>query len=91
MSLEDPDHREFASADPRGFLARYPGGAVFDEIQRAPAILSYLQTLIDADRKPGRFILTGSQQFLLMRGVSQSLAGRVAVVTLPPFSLAERS
>jgi uncharacterized protein len=89
VSLEDPDHREFAAADPRGFLARYPHGAVLDEIQRVPSILSYLQTLIDKNRKPGRFILTGSQQFLLMRGVSQSLAGRVAVVMLPPFSLAE--
>jgi hypothetical protein len=89
VSLEDPDHREFAATDPRGFLARYPRGAVIDEVQRVPPILSYLQARIDEDRVPGRFILTGSQQFLLMRGVSQSLAGRVAVVTLPPFSLAE--
>jgi hypothetical protein len=89
VSLEDPDTREFVATDPRGFLARYPDGAVLDEVQRVPSILSYLQTAIDVNRKPGRFILTGSQQFLLMRGVSQSLAGRVAVVTLPPFSLAE--
>lgn len=89
VSLEDPDHRDFAATDPRGFLARFPAGAVLDEVQRVPSILSYLQGVIDEDRKPGRFILTDSQQFLLMRGVSQSLAGRVAVVTLPPFSLAE--
>ena len=89
VSLEDPDHREFAATDPRGFLARFPTGAVLDEVQRVPSILSYLQGVIDEDRKPGRFILTGSQQFLLMQSVSQSLAGRVAVVTLPPFSLAE--
>lgn len=89
VSLEDPDQREFAAVDPRGFLARYPRGAVLDEVQRVPSILSYLQALIDADRTPGRFILTGSQQFLLMRHVSQSLAGRVAIATLPPFSLAE--
>ena len=62
---------------------------MLDQVQRVPSILSCLQGVIDEDWKPGRFILTGSQQFLLMRGVSQSLAGRVAVVTLPPFSLAE--
>jgi hypothetical protein len=89
VSLEDPDHREFAATDPRGFLARFRAGAVLDEVQRVPSLLSYLQGIIDDNRKPGRFILTGSQQFLLMRGVSQSLAGRVAIVTLPPFSLAE--
>jgi predicted AAA+ superfamily ATPase len=89
VSLEDPDEREFAATDPRGFLARFPAGAVLDEVQRVPTILSYLQRVIDDSRTPGRFVLTGSQQFLLMRGVSQSLAGRVAVVTLPPFSLAE--
>ena len=89
VSLEDPDEREFAAIDPRGLLARYRDGAVFDEVQRVPTLLSYLQATIDDDRRPGRFILTGSQQFLLMRGVSQSLAGRVAVVTLPPFSVAE--
>jgi len=89
VSLEDPDEREFATGDPRGFLARFPAGALLDEVQRVPTILSYLQRAIDDNRTPGRFVLTGSQQFLLMRGVSQSLAGRVAVVTLPPFSLAE--
>ncbi|MCX6539824.1 MAG: ATP-binding protein [Acidobacteria bacterium] len=89
VSLEDPDQREFAAADPRGFLARFPAGAVLDEVQRAPKLFSYLQGIIDEDRKPGRFILTGSQQFLLLRSVTQTLAGRVAIVTLPPFSLAE--
>ena len=73
----------------RGFLARFAAGAELTEVQRVPTIFSYLQRVIDDCRTPGRFVLTGSQQFLLMRGVSQSLAGRVAVVTLPPFSLAE--
>ncbi|MCX6543801.1 MAG: ATP-binding protein [Acidobacteria bacterium] len=89
VSLEDPDEREFARTDPRGFLARFPAGAVLDEVQRAPTLFSYLQGIIDENRRPGRFILTGSQQFLLMRSVSQTLAGRIAIVTLPPFSLAE--
>jgi len=89
VSLEDPDEREFAATDPRGFLARFESGAVLDEVQRVPSILSYLQGVIDQHRKPGQFILTGSQQFLLMRDIGQSLAGRVAVVALPPFSLAE--
>ena len=82
VSLEDPDQRESAATDPRGFLARFPEGAVLDEVQRVPSILSYLQGIIDAHRTPGRFILTGSQQFLLMRNVSQSLAGRLIPVEM---------
>ena len=89
VSLEDPDVRRFALEDPRGFLGQYPDGAILDEFQRAPELPSYLQTLIDADPTPGRFILTGSQQFELMRNVSQSLAGRTALLRLLPFSLAE--
>jgi predicted AAA+ superfamily ATPase len=88
-SLEDLDLREFAAGDPRGFLAQYPGGAVFDEAQRAPGLFSYLQTEVDRDRRAGRFVLTGSQQFGLLAGISQSLAGRVGLVHLLPFSLAE--
>lgn len=88
-SLEDPDTRRFALEDPRGFLAGCPDGAVIDEIQRAPDLVSYLQGIIDADPAPGRFILTGSQQFELMNRVSQSLAGRTAVLRLLPFTLAE--
>jgi len=83
--------RELATQDPRRFLSRYPDGAVLDEIQRAPEIFSYLQTLVDADKRPGRFILTGSQQFGLMARITQTLAGRIALVPLLPFSLGELS
>lgn len=89
VTLEDPDMRRFAAEDPRGFLATYQHGAIFDEIQRAPELASYLQGMVDADPQPGRFILTGSHQFELMTQVSQSLAGRTAVLRLLPFTLAE--
>ena len=89
VSLEDPDVRRYASQDPRGFLAEHGRGAVIDEIQRAPELPSYLQAVVDADPAPGRFILTGSQQFELMTQVSQSLAGRTAILRLLPFTLAE--
>lgn len=89
VTLEDPDARRFAEEDPRGFLKGLAGGAIIDEIQRAPQIPSYLQAMVDADPAPGRFVLTGSQQFELMSQVSQSLAGRTAVLRLLPFSLPE--
>lgn len=89
VNLEDPDQRSLASEDPRAFLRSLAGGAILDEIQRAPELPSYLQGMVDADPQPGRFILTGSQQFELMSRVSQSLAGRTAVLRLLPFSLAE--
>jgi uncharacterized protein len=89
VSLEDPDVRRFAKEDPRGFLSQYPAGAIFDEVQRAPDLPAYLQTLVDADPTPGRFVLTGSQQFELMQGVTQSLAGRNGLLRLLPFSLSE--
>lgn len=89
LTLEDPDTRRFALDDPRGFLTSLRGGAVLDEIQRAPELVSYLQGLVDEDPTPGRFVLTGSQQFELMRGVSQSLAGRTALLRLLPFTAAE--
>jgi predicted AAA+ superfamily ATPase len=89
LSLEDPDVLAFLSADPRGFLANFPGGAVIDEAQRFPELFSYLQAVVDREKKPGFFILTGSQQFGLLSGISQSLAGRVGLVQLLPFSLAE--
>jgi hypothetical protein len=89
VSLEDPDTRRFAIDDPRGFLAGLRGGAILDEIQRAPELTSYLQGMVDEDPRPGRFVLTGSQQFELMRGVSQSLAGRTAILRLLPFTAAE--
>jgi uncharacterized protein len=89
VTLEDPDTRRYAADDPRGFLAQYKQGAILDEIQRAPEIASYLQGMVDANPQPGRFILTGSHQFELMSQVSQSLAGRTAVLRLLPFTLAE--
>ena len=73
VSLEDPDVRQFAQNDPRGFLANYPDGVILDEIQRAPLLPSYLQTLVDQDPQAARYVLTGSQQFELMTQVSQSL------------------
>jgi len=88
-SLEDPDIRDFAVADPRGFLAQYPEGAVLDEAQNCPDLFSYLQTRVDHDARPGQFVLTGSQQFGLVSGISQTLAGRVGLVHLLPFSLGE--
>ena len=89
VSLEDPTERAFAAEDPRGFLARFYQGAIFDEAQRWPDLFSYLQGMVDEDRRPGRFVLTGSQQFGLLAGVTQSLAGRVAMCRLLPFSAAE--
>ena len=89
VTLEDPDSRRFATEDPRGFLMQFAQGAILDEIQRAPELTSYLQGMVDADPKPGRFVLTGSHQFELMSQVSQSLAGRTAVLRLLPFTLAE--
>jgi predicted AAA+ superfamily ATPase len=89
LSLEEPDTRQMALDDPRAFLDRLPEGAVLDEVQRAPELLSYLQTNVDTDGRMGRFLLTGSQQFGLMSGISQSLAGRTAFVELMPFSVQE--
>lgn len=89
FSLEDPDVRAFALDDPRGFLRQCENGAILDEIQRAPSLFSYLQSTVDADRRLGRFILTGSSQLALVESVTQSLAGRSALLTLLPFSLAE--
>ena len=86
VSLEAPDVRAFASEDPRAFLSQYPDGAIIDEVQRVPELLSYLQGIIDADPKPGRWILTGSQNLYLAESVSQSLAGRTAVHHLLPLA-----
>lgn len=88
-NLEAPDIREFALDDPRGFLARYPGGAILDEVQRAPELLSYLQVIADEQRRNGLFVLTGSEQFRLSDAISQSLAGRTVLLRLLPLSVAE--
>lgn len=88
-NLEAPDIRDSAIEDPRAFLAQYPKGAIIDEIQRAPELTSYLQPLIDEEPVPGRWILTGSQNFSLLESVSQSLAGRTAVLHLLPLAYPE--
>lgn len=88
-SLEDPDVRRLALEDPRGFLAQYPGGALLDEVQRAPELLSYLQGIVDREPRPGSFVLTGSQQLDVLAGVSQTLAGRAGLLSLLPFALGE--
>lgn len=88
-SLESLDHRAFACEDPRGFLRGLPEGAILDEIQRAPELVSYLQEEVDRDPRPGRFILTGSENLSIRSAVAQSLAGRSAMLTLLPLSLEE--
>ena len=88
-SLENPDVRAAAEADPRGFLGQMEDGGILDEIQRLPALLSYLQEIVDKSKRSGRFVLTGSHQPRLHEAISQSLAGRTAMLTLWPFSLSE--
>lgn len=91
LSFENPDvHRSF-DEDPKSFLLRYDSQVIFDEAQRVPNLFSYLQGVVDESGAAGRFILTGSQNFLLMDAVSQSLAGRVALLTLLPLSYEELS
>ena len=89
VSLESPDVRLAADTDPRGFLSGFPEGGILDEIQRVPALLSYLQEVVDKATQAGQFILTGSHQPELHQSVSQSLAGRTALLTLLPFSFHE--
>lgn len=88
-NLEIPDIRQYALDDPRGFLNRYQTGVILDEIQRAPHLLSYIQGIVDEKQGAGLFILTGSQQFEVLNTISQSLAGRTALLRLLPLSLAE--
>ena len=89
-NLEAPDQRYFAESDPRGFLAQLGEGSIIDEVQHVPALLSYLQVIADESGRNGLFVLTGSEQFSLSSAISQSLAGRTALLRLLPFSLAER-
>jgi predicted AAA+ superfamily ATPase len=91
VNLEAPDTRQYALDDPRGFLMSYQNGLIIDEVQRVPEITSYIQPLVDERHIPGQFILTGSQQFEVMEGISQSLAGRTAILKLLPFSIEELS
>ena len=88
VSLEEPDIRQIALTDPRGFLSNYPNGVILDEIQNTPELFSYIQRIVDENRQI-QFILTGSSNFLLMEKISQTLAGRTAVLHLLPFSLQE--
>jgi uncharacterized protein len=89
VSLEDLDERAFANEDPRGFLARFPAGAILDEVQHCPKLLSYLQTRVDAHATMGEFVLTGSANLALHSHISQSLAGRVGMLHLLPFTGSE--
>src|ERR1700688_607236 len=88
-NLEALDIQEMARADPRGFLKQYPQGAILDEIQRVPELLSYIQLLVDESAQKGMFILTGSHQLELHQAITQSLAGRTALLNLLPMSLSE--
>lgn len=88
-SLETPSVLRAALEDPEAFLARFPDGAIFDEAQRAPALFSYLQGIVDEDPRPGRWVLTGSQHFGLLQSITQSLAGRTTLIQLLPLSVAE--
>ncbi|MEQ9570307.1 MAG: AAA family ATPase, partial [Longimicrobiales bacterium] len=89
VSLEPLDTREFAASDPRGFLRTHASPVIFDEVQRAPGLFPYLQEEIDRQPDPGRFVLTGSQHFGLSEAISQSHAGRIALLNLLPLSLDE--
>ncbi|MEN8157257.1 MAG: ATP-binding protein [Bacteroidota bacterium] len=89
ISLENPDNYEIAKTDPRGLLNKYLDGVILDEVQRVPELLSYIQGIVDEYNAPGMFILSGSQQFNLMSGITQSLAGRTALFKLFPFNMSE--
>ena len=89
VNLENLDTRTYAQNDPRGFLEEYKDGVIIDEAQHAPDLFSYIQVIVDEEKKAGQFILTGSQNFLLLEKISQSLAGRVSIFHLLPLSLEE--
>lgn len=89
VSLERPDIRAFAEEDPIRFLKTSGQGMILDEVQRVPDLFSYIQVIVDENRESGQFVLTGSQNFLLLERITQSLAGRVSLFKLLPFSLPE--
>ncbi len=89
VSLEDPDSRKYAYDDPRGFLSQYRKGVIIDEAQRVPDLFSYMQGIVDTEKINGMFILSGSQNFLLLQSISQSLAGRASIFYLMPFTKRE--
>ena len=86
VNLEDPGVRDYARDDPREFLDQFSAGVILDEAQRVPDLFSYIQVIVDAEDRPGRFILTGSHNFLLMKSIRQSLAGRAGILHLLPFA-----
>lgn len=88
-NLENPETRDFALHDPQDFLGSTSEGMLIDEFQRVPQLLSYMQSIVDKEKKPGQFILTGSQNFLMMERISQSLAGRIGLFTLLPLAITE--
>jgi predicted AAA+ superfamily ATPase len=87
VNLEDLSLRNFAIEDPKGFLQTYSGRVIIDEVQNVPQLLSYLQLQVDETQQNGVYVLTGSHNFLLSEQITQSLAGRVAIFNLLPFSL----
>ena len=89
VNLENPETRQFATDDPKAFLRQYSDRTIFDEIQRAPHLLSYLQEIVDQRKVNGQFVLTGSHQLLLREAVTQSLAGRTGILHLLPLAIAE--
>ena len=89
VNLEDLSVRNFAQTDPKGFLETYQNGAILDEIQDVPELFSYLQVYTDARGRKGEYLITGSQHFLLLEKIAQSLAGRVSLFHLLPFSVSE--
>jgi predicted AAA+ superfamily ATPase len=90
LSFENPDTRLAFQTDPKAFLSKYDNKVIFDEAQHVPELFSYLQGIVDEDRTPGRFILSGSQNFLLLKSITQSLAGRVGIARLLPLDFAEK-
>lgn len=88
-NLEDPELRHLAQEDPRAYLGQFKSRVIIDEIQRVPELLSFIQVIVDGERTNGRFVLTGSHQLQLREAVSQSLAGRTAILHLLPFSIGE--
>lgn len=87
--LDEIDVRSLAIEDPRSFLEKYPPPVIIDEIQNAPGLLSHIKAQIEHNKKPGQWVLTGFQQWALMKGISETLAGRIAILHLYPFSLEE--
>ena len=89
INLEEPDTRQWAKEQPRDFLSQNPAPLIIDEAQNAPELFSYIQSIVDKDPKPGMYLLSGSQNFLMMEKIAQSLAGRTAVLSLYPLSWEE--